>query len=213
MSDSADFVAFDFPREIRTERLLLRQWTVADKDRFAAINADPRVMEFYPATASRDESDALFERIQTHIDQRGFGLFAVEIPERTRLAGFVGLIVPRFEAHFTPCVELGWRLALEDWGHGYATEGARAVLAEAFRRLQLDEVVAMTVPTNQRSRRVMEKLGMKHDPADDFDHPLIPDHPLTQHVLYRITRREAADLQAQSARSSRAAIAGGRSSR
>lgn len=193
MFKTSDLAGCEFPKEIRTERLLLRQWTVADHEPFFRINSDFRVMEFFPHAMPRQDSDALVERIQTHFDSCGFGLYAVEIPGRRLLSGFIGLIVPRFEAHFTPCVEIGWRLRFEDWGHGFATEGARAVLREAFRHLSLDEVVSMTVPANQRSRRVMEKLGMTHDPDDDFDHPLVPDHPLTRHVLYRIRRDSSAN--------------------
>jgi RimJ/RimL family protein N-acetyltransferase len=111
----------------------------------------------------------------------------VEVRGGAAFAGFVGLSVPRFEAHFAPCVEIGWRLAAQHWGHGYATEGARAALAFGFGTLGLEEIVAFTAPRNVRSRRVMEKIGMTYDPADDFDHPLLPEgHPLRRHVLYRI---------------------------
>ncbi len=155
------------------------------------MNADPRVMEHFPALLSRAESDAAVERMEAHFERHGFGLWAVEVPGVVEFAGFVGLCVPRFEAHFTPCVETGWRLAADYWGRGYATEGARAALGLAFDTLRLEEVVSFTVPANQRSRRVMEKLGMKHDGAGDFDHPLLPEgHPLRPHVLYRITPRE-----------------------
>jgi RimJ/RimL family protein N-acetyltransferase len=123
--------------ELRTERLLLRHWRPADRDGFAAMNADPRVMEHFPALLSREESDARVERIETHFQQHGFGLWAVEVPGFVPFAGFIGVNVPPFEAHFTPCVEIGWRLAAEYWGHGYATEGARAALAFGFERLGL----------------------------------------------------------------------------
>ena len=172
-----------------TPRLLLRPWREADVAPFSALNADPRVMEFFPATLSRAESDAVAERIREGLAARGFGFWAVEVPGVTPFAGFVGLSVPRFEAHFTPCVEIGWRLAREHWGRGYATEGARAALDFGFGELGLAEVVAFTVPANARSRAVMEKLGMTHDPADDFDHPSVPEgHPLRRHVLYRVRR-------------------------
>jgi RimJ/RimL family protein N-acetyltransferase len=177
------------PRELYTDRLRLRRWLPADRAPFAALNADPRVTEYLPGTLSRAESDALVARIEAHFDQYGFGLWAVEISNVAAFAGFLGLSVPRFTAHFTPCVEIGWRLGAAHWGHGYATEGARAVLAFGFEVLGLEEIVSFTVPGNTRSRRVMERIGMAHNPADDFDHPLLPaGHPLRRHVLYRITR-------------------------
>jgi len=173
--------------ELRTQRLLLRRWREADRVPFAAMNADPRVMEHFPKRLSREESDALVARIEAHFAQHGFAQWAVEIPGVTPFAGFVGLSVPRFDASFTPCVEIGWRLAADYWGLGYATEGARAALEFGFDHLGLEEVLSFTVPANLRSRRVMEKLGMTHDPADDFEHPLLaPGHRLQRHVLYRI---------------------------
>jgi RimJ/RimL family protein N-acetyltransferase len=175
------------PRELRTNRLLLRRWLPADRAPFAELNADPRVVEYLPAALSREESDAFAARIEAHFDERGFGLWAVEVPGGVAFAGFVGLSVPRFEAHFTPCVEIGWRLARQQWGRGYATEGARAALAFGLDVLQLGEIVSFTVPGNLRSRRVMERIGMTHHPADDFDHPALPEEdPLRPHVLYRI---------------------------
>jgi RimJ/RimL family protein N-acetyltransferase len=148
------------------------------------------VTEHFAAALSREESDLLASRIETHFEQHGFGLWAVEIPNVTTFAGFIGLSVPSFEAPFTPCVEIGWRLAPEYWGFGYATEGARTVLDFAFRELGLDEVVSFTVPANLRSRRVMEKVGMVHNPADDFDHPVRADGQRPRrHVLYRIARQ------------------------
>jgi len=147
-------------------------------------------MEYFPALLSREESDAVVARIDAHFDRHGFGLWAVDIPAVTSFAGFVGLSVPSWEAHFTPCVEIGWRLAAEHWGHGYASEGARAVLTVAFETLALHEIVSLTAPANLRSRRVMERLGMARDPAGDFDHPAIAaSHPLRRHVLYRISAR------------------------
>ena len=173
--------------EPRARRLLLRQWRPEDREPFAAMNADPRVMEFFPSTLTREESDAVADRLQETIDAHGFGFWAVEIPGVTPFAGFIGLTAPRFDAHFTPCVEIGWRLARQFWNHGYATEGAQAALAFGFHDLKLSEIVAFTVPTNVRSRRVMEKLHMRYDPSEDFDHPRIAEgHPLRRHVLYRI---------------------------
>ena len=174
---------------LHTERLFLRQWRPSDRAPFAALNADPRVMAYFPAPLARDESDALVTRIEAHFAEHGFGLWAVEIPHVTPFAGFIGLAIPRFTAHFTPCVEIGWRLAAAYWGKGYATEGARAVLTFGFETVGLSEIVSFTVPANRRSRRVMERIGMTHTPADDFDHPALPEgHPLRRHVLYRCTR-------------------------
>jgi RimJ/RimL family protein N-acetyltransferase len=174
---------------IRTERLLLRRWRETDRLPFQKINADPRVMELMPELLSPEASDALIARIETHFEIHGFGLFAVERLEDTTLAGFIGLSVPEFEAPFMPAVEVGWRLAFESWGRGLATEGARAVVRYGFEDLALDNIVSFTVPANRRSRRVMEKLGLKHEPRDDFDHPGLPEgHPLRRHVLYRVAR-------------------------
>lgn len=182
------------PREFRTDRLRLRRWLPADRDPFAALNADPQVVEYLPAALSREESDAVAARIEAHFDQHGFGLWAVEILQVAPFAGFVGLAVPRFEAHFTPCVEIGWRLAAPYWDRGYATEGARAALAFGFEALGLGEIVSFTVPDNLRSRRVMERIGMIHNPADDFDHPALTEgHRLRHHVLYRIARPRLPD--------------------
>ncbi len=151
------------------------------------MNADPRVMEFFPALLSPAESDALVDRAQAHFDRHGFGPFAVELLENQFFIGFIGLSIPNFDAPFMPAVEIGWRLAFDCWGRGLATEGARAVIRYAFEDLGLGSLVSFTVPENLRSRRVMEKLGMTHDPADDFDHPRLPEgHPMRRHVLYRL---------------------------
>jgi len=175
------------PLEIRTDRLLLRRWLPSDRQPFAALNADPQVMAHFVAPLSPAESDRLAARIDAHFKQHGFGLWALEIQGITTFAGFVGLSVPTFKAAFTPCVEIGWRLAAEQWGHGYATEAARAVLMFGFDALALGEIVSFTVPGNVRSRRVMERIGMRHDPDDDFDHPGFSEgHQLRRHVLYRI---------------------------
>lgn len=177
--------------EIVTERLLLRAWRDEDLEAFAALNADPVVMEYLPGLLSRDESDAMAGRIRDHFAAHGFGLWAVEVkaPDAASFIGFVGLWRPTWTAHFTPCVELGWRMARAYWGRGYATEAAQASMRFGFDQLGLDEVVALTVPDNLRSRAVMERLGMLRDPADDFDHPRIPEgHRLRRHVLYRRSR-------------------------
>ena len=175
--------------ELRTARLRLRHWTGSDREPFARLNADARVMEYFPSTLSSAESDVLADAISSHLDEHGWGLWAVDIPEVTSFAGFIGLSRPRFEAHFTPCTEVGWRLDPEFWGHGYATEGAMAALRFGFDTLGLDEIVSFTTASNMPSRRVMERIGMTHDPRDDFDHPsLAVGHKLRRHVLYRKSR-------------------------
>ena len=172
---------------LHTERLILRDWQDRDADSFARMNADPRVMEFLPSRFSRAESDQLLQRIRDHIQARGFGLFAAELIAEHSLIGFIGLSVQSFEEHFTQCVEIGWRLAAGHWGEGLATEGAREIVRYAFEDLALRELVSFTVPANRRSRRVMEKVGMAHNPEDDFEHPKLPaGHPLRRHVLYRL---------------------------
>lgn len=176
---------------IQTERLVLRGWCDDDLAAFAAMNADKRVAQFLPATLDRSQSDAFAARIRADLRIRGFGLWAVQRTDRDAAAfiGYIGLSVPRFSAAFTPCVEIGWRLAPEHWGVGLATEGARAVVDHAFRNVGLQEIVSFTVPSNRPSRRIMEKIGMRHDPDEDFDHPkLAAGHPLRRHVLYRLNK-------------------------
>jgi RimJ/RimL family protein N-acetyltransferase len=168
-------------------RVCLRQWRDADREAFAAMNSDPRVMQFFRGRLSRAESDAMVDHVQKHFGEHGFGLWAVEVPNVAPFIGFAGLDVPQFSAHFTPCVEIGWRLAFAYWGHGYATEAARLALGYGFDTIALAEIVSYTSATNHRSRAVMERLGMRRDPADDFDYPRLPEgHPLRKHVLYRI---------------------------
>jgi ribosomal-protein-alanine N-acetyltransferase len=174
---------------VTTPRLVLRRWRAADRAPFAAMNADPAVMAYFPAPLTRAESDALADAIEAHHAARGFGLWALEIPGVAPFAGFVGLSVPGFTAPFTPCVEIGWRLAAAHWGRGYATEAAFGVLAHAWDVVGLDEVVSFTTAGNDRSRAVMTRIGMRHDSGSDFDHPRLPaGHPLRPHVLYRIAR-------------------------
>jgi RimJ/RimL family protein N-acetyltransferase len=182
--------------DLRGPRVLLRPWRPSDLAPFAALNADPEVMEHLPAPLTREESDAAVTRIEAHLAAHGFTFWAVEVPDEVPFAGFVGLAVPKFDAHFTPCVEVGWRLAREHWGKGYAVEAAAVALRAAFGPLGLHEVVSLTVPANFRSQRVMERLGMRRSPADDFDHPLLPDgHTLRRHVLYRIARQDWEELR------------------
>lgn len=174
-------------------RILLRPWQESDRAPFAALNADPEVMRHFPSPLSRTESDAVMQRIHDHFAQHGFGMWAVELPGVADFVGFVGLMYPSYTAHFTcpeaPCLEIGWRLARSVWGQGLASEGARRSLQYAFETLAADEVVSLTVPDNIRSRAVMERLGMQHNPAEDFEHPRVPEgHPLRHHVLYRLRR-------------------------
>lgn len=172
---------------LTTPRLLLRRWTEADFEPFAAMNADPRVMEYFSSSVlSRERSEAFFLAIQEHFDRYGFGFWAIERRGQPGLIGFTGLSHVTFEAPFTPAVEIGWRIAAEHWGNGFAPEAAMASLRFAFESLGLDQVIAFTAVDNRKSRRVMEKIGMLRDPAGDFDHPRVePGHPLRRHVLYR----------------------------
>jgi RimJ/RimL family protein N-acetyltransferase len=175
--------------DLRTERLILRQWRDEDLEPFAELNADPDTMRYFVAPQARAESDAFAERSRQQIEEEGWGLWAVEVAGGSSFIGFVGLGRPSFDAHFTPAVEVGWRLARRHWSHGYATEAGRAALAYGFEDLGLDEIVSFTSPLNEPSWRVMERLGMARDPADDFQHPRVPaGHRLRLHVLYRLSR-------------------------
>lgn len=177
---------------LTTPRLILRDWRDDDREAFARMNADPRVMEFLPRVLTRAESDHFVERVEQHIRVNGFGLYAAELREERAFIGFVGIWRVAFEAAFTPCVEIGWRLAGEYWGRGLATEGALAVAAHAFADVGLEEIVSFTVPANVRSRRVMEKIGMTRDATEDFDHPRVAEgSPLRRHVLYRLRAGES----------------------
>jgi RimJ/RimL family protein N-acetyltransferase len=176
--------------EVHTDRLLMRQWRADDRPRFAALNADPDVMEFFPARLSREESDAFVDRIEARFAEHGWGLWAVEVPGVAPFIGFVGLNPMPPGVPCSPAVEVGWRLAKEHWGNGYATEGGIAALGVAFDDFGLSEVVSMTSKLNTRSSNVMHRLGMRRSPADDFDHPSLPaGHRLQPHVLYRIDRQ------------------------
>jgi len=174
---------------IETERLILRTWAAHDADAYFRINQDPRVYEFLLGPITREQVNAFIESsIQSFNDHR-FCLFAVALKENNALIGFIGLSIPKFEAHFTPCVEIGWRLSSQHWGKGYATEGARAVLDYGFNTIGLGEIVAFTVPANKRAIQVMEKLSMKRDLDGDFPHPLVTEgHPLSHHVLYKVSK-------------------------
>jgi RimJ/RimL family protein N-acetyltransferase len=162
----------------------LRQWRDDDLEAFAEMNADPEVMRFMPAPLTREESAATLARLRAKIDEQGWGLWAVDVGGE--LAGWTGLAAPTWTAHFTPCVEVGWRLRRKFWGRGLATSAARQAVAFGFEQLGLGELVSFTVPANERSWRVMERLGFTRDLAGDFDHPrLAAGHPLRRHVLYR----------------------------
>jgi RimJ/RimL family protein N-acetyltransferase len=179
----------DPPRELRTERLRLRRWVDADRAPFAALNADPVVMELLPTPLTRAESDDFVDRIETTFDELGYGLWAVEVVETGAFAGYVGLWPATFDAPFTPAVEVGWRLARDAWDQGIASEAARASVTDGFARLGLDEILSFTAVANVRSRAVMERLGMVRDEAGDFGHPSLPEgHALRPHVLYRLAR-------------------------
>jgi len=177
------------PPAVETPRLLLRQWRDADLDTWAEMNADPRVMEFFPHLLDRANSNEAASKMRARIDRDGYGLWAVEIKQTGAFAGLIGLNEMAPDIPVTPRREVGWRLAFNAWGHGYATEGAQAALRFAFEELDWPEVVAVTATINERSQRVMRRLGMVRDPGADFDHPRVPEGSrLRRHVLYRIDR-------------------------
>jgi RimJ/RimL family protein N-acetyltransferase len=175
--------------QLTTSRLRLRPWRDEDLAPFAAMNADPRVMAYFPAVLTRAESDAAAARIRGGLAARGFGVWPVELGDREPFIGVVGLSVPDFTAAFVPCVEVAWRLCARFWGQGYATEAARAAMTFGFSEVGLDEIVSFTATLNRPSQRVMERLGMRRSPADDFLHPgIAAGHPLRPHVMYRQLR-------------------------
>ena len=181
--------------QLRTNRLVLRRWLSDDLPLLAAINSDPDVMEHFPELLDEAETTRFIEDLEAHFEQHGFGLWALQHRLTGEVIGFAGLSVPTFEAHFTPAVEVGWRLAKHHWGNGYVTEAARAALAYGFETADLEEIVSMAVTANIRSTKVMERLGMTSDPEDDFDHPrLAEDSPLRRHVLYRMSSDRWAQL-------------------
>lgn len=176
--------------EPSTPRLVLRQWRDPDRMPFATLNADPSVMEHFPALITPEQSDEFVDRCIEQIQCDGYGRWAVEVRASGEFIGFVGLAAPTWEAAFTPCIEIGWRLARSAWGHGYATEAANVVLAAAFGVIGLDDVVSFTTTGNLRSQRVMQRLGMRYQPSEDFEHPRVSDGPLRSHALYRISRAD-----------------------
>lgn len=174
---------------LATARLLLRPWTDADFEPFAAMSADPAVMEHFPSTLDRAASDNVASILKSDLEIMGYGFWAIEVPGEASFAGFAGIRPVTFDAHFVPAVEIGWRLAHEHWGKGYASEAARAALDYGFGSLGLPEIVSFTTATNTRSQAVMRRIGMTHDKAGDFDHPALPaGHRLKRHVLYRLKR-------------------------
>lgn len=180
--------------EIKTDRLKLRRWVQSDVKALADLNADPEVMRYFPKLSTYEETEQMVLRIEDFFEQNGFGFWAVEI--KNECAGFIGLGSPRVPMPYGPCVEIGWRLAKKFWGKGYATEGAKACLADGFQRLGLKEIVSFTATTNIPSMKVMEKIGMKRSHEHDFLHPSVPvGHPLQPHVLYRLSQEDWALLQ------------------
>ena len=179
---------------LKTKRLILRPWREEDLEPFAQLRAGPPVMEYFPATLFKAESDRLAQRIKNKMDEKGWGMWAVSVLGIAEFIGFIGLNSEdqvSFPALFTPAVEVGWGIAFEYWGNGYATEGAKAPLAYGFETLQLPEIVSFTAVQNIRSRHIMEKIGMHHDPKDDFDHSKLPKElKLNRHVLYRLGASE-----------------------
>jgi len=177
---------------ITTARLLLREWRNSDRAPYAALNGDPDVMQHFPSRLTPEQSDEMVDRIMAGWRTHGFGLWAVERLDTTEFIGFVGLLSPIWEASFTPCVEIGWRLAKQHWGHGFAPEAATAVLDWAFANVDLpgDRVLSFTTVGNVNSQRVMSKIGLVRDMDGDFDHPLLPDWKDRRHVLYGIDREQ-----------------------
>ena len=175
--------------ELSSARLRLRPWAEADRVPFAAMHADPLVMQFMPAVLGDDQCSVLVERNLEHWREHGFGLWSLEVKGGPTFVGYAGLLRTSFVAPFTPSVEIDWMLARDAWRQGYAVEAASAICMRAFDVLGIDELVSFTVPENSRSRRVMERLGMKRNETEDFDHPRLPEgHSLRRHVLYRLTR-------------------------
>lgn len=184
------------PIILETERLILRAWHDDDLELMLDINQDPKVMEYFPSVLGLAETDLLIQKIRKHYDEHGFTLYAVERKDTHEFIGFIGLLSVGFEAKFTPAFEIGWRLSSEHWGQGFAPEGAQAVLDYAFNELDIPEIVSFTTVGNLKSRRVMEKIGLTHNPDDDFEHPKLPDDsPLKRHVLYKLTKKQYLQMQ------------------
>lgn len=183
-------------RILEIERLFLRTFQEEDVESLIAINQDPKVMQFFPSIPTREETIAFIDSIISHQEEKNFSLYAAEIKNTGEMIGFVGLFTATFEAHFTPAIEIGWRISSKHWNQGYATEAAKAVLDYAFKTLGLDEIVSFTSTLNKPSIRVMRKIGLHTNSEDDFDNPKVPSgSPLVEHVLYRLKRSEYLLLQ------------------
>jgi ribosomal-protein-alanine N-acetyltransferase len=177
----------DIPNVFETARLTLRNWKQSDTAPFAAMNPDPKVMEFYPDIMTAQETQDMIDRIDAHFDAHGFGLWATELKATGEFIGYIGTKVFEGKTPFAPCIEIGWRIAAAHWGKGYAPEGARKILEQMRAVCDPDQILSFTATINTKSRKVMEKIGMFHDPAEDFDHPNVEaGHPLQPHVLYRM---------------------------
>ncbi|PCI75540.1 GNAT family N-acetyltransferase [Candidatus Aerophobetes bacterium] len=176
---------------LETERLILRTWIDTDLQPMCAINQDPKVMQYFPSLQDLDATKHLITKINAHFDTYGYSLYAAVRKDTDEFIGFIGLLNVNFKAHFTPATEIGWRLASNQWGQGFATEGAKAVLDYAFKTLEIPEIVSFTATDNAPSKRVMEKIGLSRQKSDDFDHPKLNDNsPLKRHVLYRLTKEQ-----------------------
>ena len=189
-------VSHNLPDFLKTERLTLRRWKESDLAPLTAMNMDAEVMQYFPSTLTPEQTQKMVEKIEETFINKGFGLWAVETKQTKEFIGFAGLSKPGFSAPFTPCVEIGWRIASKFWGEGYAPEAAREILKDAFKRLNLLEVVSFTAKANSNSIRVMRKIGMIRDPKDDFYHPAIEkDNRLAEHVLYRLSKKQWLEQQ------------------
>jgi len=176
---------------IETDRLILRTWRDEDLESMFAINQDPKVMEYFPSLQDLDMTKNFIDKVNAHFENHGYSLYATVRKDTNEFIGFIGLLIAEFESHFTPATEIGWRLSSNHWGQGFATEGAKAVLDYAFRELKIPEIVSFTAASNAKSIRVMQKIGLQHNEANDFDHPKLDDEsPLKRHVLYRLIREK-----------------------
>ena len=182
---------------LETDRLILRTWSDDDLQPMLAINQDPKVMEYFPGLQDLETTKNFITKVNDHFNKYGYSLYACERKDTNEFIGFIGLLIADFKAHFTPAIEIGWRLSSKHWGQGFATEGAKAALDYAFRELKISEIVSFTTAGNAKSIRVMEKIGLQHNVNDAFDHPKLDDtSPLKRHVLYRLSREKY--LQGQS---------------
>ena len=176
---------------IETNRLILRTWNANDLQPMLAINQDPKVMEYFPSIQDLEMTKNFIDKVTAHFENHGYSLYATVRKDTNEFIGFIGLLITDFESHFTPATEIGWRLSSNHWGHGLATEGAKAVLDYAFRELNIPEIVSFTAAGNSKSIRVMQKIGLQHNERGDFDHPKLDDtSPLKRHVLYRLSHEK-----------------------